>query len=62
MRAPPAVVQLERASAELDALIGDLRCGAGRRSHREYERTVARAEAIAAGIRAAFRGQPKDER
>lgn len=45
--------QLERMSSRLDELIRDARLGA--RTHRELERQVDEAEAIAAGIRAAFR-------
>jgi hypothetical protein len=45
--------QLERLSARMDFLIRDVRLGA--QSHREHERHVEEAEAIATGIRAAFR-------
>lgn len=45
--------QLERLSDRLDVLIRDVRIGS--KSHREHERHVDEAEAIAAGLRATFR-------
>ncbi|HEY0116273.1 MAG TPA: hypothetical protein VGB54_11165 [Allosphingosinicella sp.] len=53
-RSTHSIAQLERLSDRLDLLIRDARAGAG--SHREFERQVAEAEAIGAGVRAAFRG------
>jgi hypothetical protein len=49
-------VQLRRYSDQLDNLIRDAEIGAT--SHREFERQAAEAEAIAAGVRAVFRGRP----
>ena len=46
--------RLERLSSRLDVLIRDV--GIGARSHRDVERQIDEAEAIAAGIRAVFRG------
>lgn len=47
--------RLARLSDRFDRLIRDYE--AGPRSHREHERLVDEAEAIASGIRAEFRGQ-----
>lgn len=47
--------QLERLSDQFDRLIYDVRLGA--KSQRQHDEHVHRAEAIAAGIRAVFRGK-----
>lgn len=53
----PTADQLERMSAELDRLIRDVRLGA--RSQHEHDGHVDRAEMIAAGVRAPFRGKAR---
>lgn len=54
-----AAAQLVRLSTRMDELIHSVSLGTA--SHRQHELHVAEGEAIAAGIRATFRGEPVED-